>query len=99
MTTSHNRRSGARRAHDVACGVIAAIGDPPVSTTFDGCIRVKDNGSGSFGNLGPFSGIQVVGCLAHDIDICIDGDDNGRIRLTQTGCSPTYTWGCPGACP
>ncbi|MCH8253473.1 MAG: hypothetical protein IID36_13580, partial [Planctomycetes bacterium] len=76
-----------------------AIGDPPVGTKFDGCIRVKDNGSGLFGSLGPFARIEVVGCLAHDIDICIDGDDNGKIRLAQMGCSPTYTWGCPGACP
>ena len=77
-----------------------AIGDPPVSTTFDGCIGVRDNGSGSYGNLTDFASIEVVGCLDHDIKICIDGSENSRIFLTQTNCSPTYTWGCPQTpCP
>ncbi len=72
---------------DILVGPLPGFGDvDPI--TFDGCIQITDNGSGGYGDLN--GDIDVVGCLSHDVDICVEGNINGDITLTQTGCSPQY---------
>ncbi|MCB9863378.1 MAG: hypothetical protein H6820_08485, partial [Phycisphaerales bacterium] len=66
---------------------------------FDGCIRVKGDANGGFGDLN--GRILVTGCHAtpDDLNICIDGSVNGAVTLRQTGCRTQVGWGCIAQCP
>lgn len=67
--------------------------------TFDGCIRIYNDGVGSGGAL--TGAITVVGCHAlplEDLNICIDGNDNGNVTIEQDGCSDPVDWSCD-TCP
>lgn len=67
--------------------------------TFDGCIHIYDKlGSGDGGDLN--GALTIQGCHDDDLDICIDGSDNGNVTITQTGCTNQVDWSCPApACP
>lgn len=69
-----------------------------IVVAFDGCISILDNGSGSYGDLD--GDITVYGCHAtdDDLNICVEGDTNGYIRLYQSGCGPQVGVTC-GTCP
>jgi hypothetical protein len=66
------------------------------SIIFDGSIAVNDNGSGSGGDLK--GDINVVGChaTADALDICIDGDGEENITITQLGCANQVVATCGG---
>lgn len=70
---------------------------PPVN--FDGCIHVIAGPPGS----GDLNGdITVVGCSAAPgavLNICIDGDVNGKVTIEHSGCQYFATWDCVGPCP
>ena len=80
-----------------ACGSGREGGWPTAPSTrfvYTRCIRIKDDSTD--GSHGDNNGrIAVIGCLSHDINICIDGDNNGTVSLIQTGCFPTYVDTCP----
>ena len=45
---------------------------PLAPITFDGCIDIKDDAAtGGFGHL--YGDITSVGCLSHDVDVCVEG--------------------------
>lgn len=71
---------------------------PMNDVTFDGCIRIFDNGGLSGGSLE--GDITVTGCHAtsDDLNICIDGSDNGNVFIKQSGCTNQVDWSCVG-CP
>ena len=49
--------------------------------TFDGCVEIG-HGADLEGD------ITLIGCLSIDPLICVSGNTNGTITLTQTGCTP-----------
>ncbi len=96
-TTEGNFNAGGT----IHVGPVFFIGPPPPPITFDGCIRIYDEvGTGNGGDL--TGRITVVGCHAtpHDLNICIDGNDNGNVTIEQTECTNQVVWSCPpGGCP
>ena len=77
---------------DITVGLATCSATPP-DVTFDGCIGIRGDLDGA---------ISVCGChaTAADLDICIDGDDNGNVTISQTGCTNQVDWSCPFAgCP
>ena len=76
----------------------------PPDVTFDGCIRIyKDWASGHYGDLD--GAIVVSGCHVlpappepNDLNICVDGADNGNVRICQSGCPNQVGWSC-NTCP
>ncbi|MFQ5463936.1 MAG: hypothetical protein ACE5E5_15090 [Phycisphaerae bacterium] len=85
----------------------ATIPFPLNSITFDGGIKIWDQASA--GNGGDLDGtITVTGCHANacDLDVCIDGANNGTVTLNQGGCTNQIGYscdptgiGCDAACP
>ncbi len=68
--------------------------------TFDGCIHIYDDGAGSGGALNNALTVQGCHATADDLDICIDGPDNGNVTILQSGCTNQVGWSCPDpACP
>ena len=103
-TVQINTTEGAYDAEgDIHVGPTVYGGSPPPAISFDGCIRIYDDGAGGGEDLD--GNITVVGC--HDPDgeeliICIDGDDNDNVTLDQLGCTgDDATWGCDATpnCP
>jgi hypothetical protein len=75
----------------------AVMTDPLLDVTFDGCILIRE-GPTSGGDLG--GTIKVVGCHAdtEDLDICIEGTENGTIDIVQDDCPNQVTDDCEGGC-
>ncbi len=77
---------------------ISSSSPPPL--TFDGCIRIYDD-AGAPPKGGNLKGdLTVIGChaTADDLNICVDGNDNGHISIVQIGCTNQVDWSCSG-CP
>ncbi len=83
---------------NINVGPAAACSLSPPDVTFDGCIRIyNDSASGNYGNLE--GAISISGCHnPGDLNICVDGSDNGNVNLCQTGCPNQVGWSCSG-CP
>lgn len=80
--------------------VVSGVGSAFQPTVeFDGCIGVKGNGSGSYGDLN--GRILVTGChaTADDLNICIDGNVNGAVTIRQYSCLNQVGWSCTSQCP
>lgn len=77
---------------------IGSAFSPTPGAVFDGCIRVRKQSTGGFGDLN--GNISVWGChaTADPLNICIDGNVNGSINIFQSGCPNQVTWTC-GGCP
>ncbi|MCH8879295.1 MAG: hypothetical protein IID34_05365 [Planctomycetes bacterium] len=80
----------------VGAGAACFLNPPDV--TFDGCIRIyNDSASGHYGNLE--GAIGISGCHnAGDLNICVDGSDNGNVNICQNGCTNQVGWSCD-TCP
>ncbi len=96
-TVELNTSEGAFNAEGVITVGSGPCGLSMPDVTFDGCIRIyKDSVSGHYGDLD--GAISVRGCLTDDLNICIDGDDNGNVGICQTGCTNQVGWSCT-TCP
>lgn len=90
---------------DFDAGGLIQIGVPPIPSAprlvyFDGCIRIFDEaGTGDGGDL--TGSIVVYGChvTGDDLNICIDGDDNGNVSIIQTDCPTVEVGYSCGGCP
>ncbi len=85
--------------HDAGGLIVIGRRFAPLPSLFDGCIRVHDDRrSSEGGNL--LGSITVIGCHASpdDLNICIDGEDHGHVRIQQDTCAIGVTHSC-SRCP
>ncbi len=82
----------------IRVGPVVYLCCPPPPITFDGCIHIYDDAV--IGTGGDLTGeIVVAGCHdPGDLNICIDGNDNGNVTLAQSGCPNQVDWSCQ-TCP
>jgi hypothetical protein len=74
---------------------IGAAGLPLPSVTYDGSITILAPSEGHGGDLD--GSITVVGCheTEADLDLCICGNNNGTLTITQGGCENQVDWSSP----